>query len=67
MGVGLQVGALNLSFDPTNINLGDQTNDDAFPATSVSGTSMDAGVGLYYTHPQYYGGYLSLIFLLQLF
>ena len=56
MGVGLQVGALNLSFDPTNINLGDQTNDDAFPATSVSGTSMDAGIGVYYTHPQYYGG-----------
>jgi len=56
LGVGLQVGTLNVTFDPTNINLGDETNDPAFPTSSVSGMSIDAGVGAYYTHPSYYGG-----------
>ena len=56
LGVGMQVGALNISFDPTNINLGDETNDNAFPTTTISGMSMDVGVGAYYTHPGYYAG-----------
>ncbi len=56
LGVGLQVGTLNVTFDPTNINLGDGTNDPAFPTSSVSGMSIDAGVGAYYTHSSYYGG-----------
>lgn len=56
LGLGMQVGALNISFDPTNINLGDETNDNAFPATNISGMSMDAALGAYYTHPKYYAG-----------
>ena len=56
LGIGMEVGALNISFDPTKINLGDQTNDDAFPTASISGMGMDAGVGAFYTHPDYYAG-----------
>lgn len=56
LGMGFQVGALNITFDPTKINLGDETNDNAFPTTSVSGMGMDAAAGAYYTHPDWYAG-----------
>lgn len=45
LGIGLQVGMLTVAFDPSDINLGDETDDDAFPTTSESGTSVDLGVG----------------------
>ena len=38
LGIGLQVGMLTVAFDPSDINLGDETDDDAFPTTSESGT-----------------------------
>ena len=57
LGIGLQVGMLTVSFDPSDINLGDETDDDAFPTTSESGTSVDLGVGAYYSHPKFYAAF----------
>lgn len=57
LGIGMQLGALSISFDPTNIYLGDQTSDDAFPTASVNGMSLDVGLGAFYTHPLYYAGF----------
>lgn len=56
LGIGIQGGALNISFDPEKINLGDETEDEAFPTSSQSGTKVDFGFGLYYSHPKYYIG-----------
>lgn len=56
LGIGVQLGALNIAFDPSKINLGDETKDDAFPTANVSGMAMDAGIGGYYTHPDWYAG-----------
>ena len=57
LGIGLQVGMLTVSFDPSDINLGDETDDDAFPTTSESGTSVDLGVGAYYSHLKFYAAF----------
>ena len=57
LGIGLQVGMLTVAFDPSDINLGDETDDDAFPTTSESGTSVDLGVGAYYSHPKFYAAF----------
>lgn len=57
LGIGLQAGTLNVSFDPADINLGDETNDEAFPTTAESGTALDLGLGAYYSHPKFYAGF----------
>ena len=57
LGFGLQVGMLPVAFGPTDIKLGDETDDDAFPTTSESGTSVDLGVGAYYSHPKFYAAF----------
>ena len=57
LGIGLQVGMLTVAFDPSDINLGDETDDDAFPTTSESGTSVDLGVGAYYSHLKFYAAF----------
>lgn len=57
LGIGLQMGMLTVAFDPSDINLGDETDDDAFPTTSESGTSADLGVGAYYSHPKFYAAF----------
>ena len=36
---------------------GDETDDDAFPTTSESGTSVDLGVGAYYSHLKFYAAF----------
>lgn len=54
LGIGLQIGAVNVSFDPEHINLGDEADDEAFPKTKESGTGLDTGLGLYYSHPKFY-------------
>lgn len=56
LGIGVQVGTLNVSFDPTDINLGEETVDEAFPTTSESGTALDLGLSAYYQHPKFYAG-----------
>ena len=57
LGIGLQVGMLNISFDPSDINLGDETDDEAFPTTAESGTAVDIGLGAYYSHPKFYAAF----------
>lgn len=54
LGIGLQLGFLNLSFDPTNLNLGDEAEDPAFPATASSGMAPDIGFGISYKHSKYF-------------
>lgn len=56
LGIGIQVGALNISFDPANINLGEVESDPAFPTAEVKGMGLDLGAGLYYTHRWFYAG-----------
>ncbi len=55
-GVGLQIGMLDVSFDPENIDLGEEGNDDAFPQTTEKGMAPDVGAGVYYTHARFYAG-----------
>ena len=45
LGIGLQVGMLTVSFDPSDINLGDETDDEAFPTAAESGMAVDLGLG----------------------
>ncbi|MDR0894908.1 MAG: PorP/SprF family type IX secretion system membrane protein [Prevotellaceae bacterium] len=54
LGIGLQAGALQVSFDPTGINLGDETDDEAFPATTQKGAAVDVGVGVHYMQARWY-------------
>ncbi|WP_291530010.1 PorP/SprF family type IX secretion system membrane protein [Bacteroides sp. UBA939] len=57
LSIGLQVGMLNIAFDPTDIDLGDETDDEAFPTTAESGTSLDVGLSAYYSHPKFYAAF----------
>lgn len=54
LGIGFQAGMLNISFDPSDINLGEETDDEAFPTTAESGNAADIGLGAYYSHPRFY-------------
>ena len=59
LGIGLQVGGLSIAFDPKDIDLGEADNaasDPAFPTAEVSGTGLDLGAGLFYTHRYFYAG-----------
>ncbi|MEG1839130.1 MAG: PorP/SprF family type IX secretion system membrane protein [Bacteroidaceae bacterium] len=60
LGLGIQVGALNLSFNPDKIDFGEDVenkNDPAFPAAEATGMGLDAGAGAYYSHPLLYVGF----------
>lgn len=58
LGIGLQIGFLNVSFDPEDIYLGEeQENDPAFPTEQKSGMGLDLGVGGFYSHPKFYVGF----------
>ena len=57
LGIGIQVGIINVAFDPTDINLGEVDDDPAFPKQEESGTSLDFGVGAFYSHPKFYVGF----------
>lgn len=56
LAIGVQLGTVNVSFDPTNINLGDTETDEAFPTLKVTGNSFDAGLGAYYNYKDFYLG-----------
>lgn len=51
------MGMLTVSFDPSDINLGDETDDEAFPTAAESGMAVDLGLGGYYSHPKFYAGF----------
>lgn len=53
--VGIQVGMLSEKFDGSGLDLGD-SNDPAFSSSSVNGTALDLGAGIYYTHGEWYAG-----------
>lgn len=56
LGIGVQAGMASVSFDPENINLGEETEDEAFPKTQESGSGFDLGLGLHYSASNYYLG-----------
>ena len=53
--IGLQLGMLSESFDGSDLDLED-SSDPAFTTSEVNGNSVDIGVGIYYTHGQWYTG-----------
>lgn len=53
--IGLQLGMLSESFDGSDLDLED-SSDPAFTTSEVNGNSVDIGVGIYYTHGQWYAG-----------
>ena len=55
LSTGVSVGLLSESFDGTQVDLVD-SNDPAFASSKLDGNSVDLGVGLYYTHRQWYAG-----------
>lgn len=60
LGIGVQLGGLNISFDPKNLYLGEDEsskNDPAFPTAEASGTSFDIDMGIFYTHSLFYAGF----------
>jgi type IX secretion system PorP/SprF family membrane protein len=55
LSMGLQLGMLSVGFDPSALNLGDESgNDEAFPATAENGMSLDVGAGASLLHPRFY-------------
>ncbi len=59
LAVGVQVGMMRETIDPSDIKLEDQ-NDPAFPTSKVDGQHVDFAAGLYYYHPKYWAGLSSL-------
>lgn len=56
LAAGIQASMLTETFDPSDIELGDDS-DPAFPTSSVDGSGFDLGAGLYFYHPNYWGGF----------
>ena len=57
LGIGLQVGIINVGFDPADLDLGNSSDTDpAFPSTKESGTGLDLGFGAYYSDPRFWVG-----------
>ena len=56
---GIQVGMLNENFDGSKLDVNDP-NDPALATTSVNGTGLDLGVGLYYLGRNWYAGFSAL-------
>ena len=59
IGVGVQFGMISETFDGSKVDMEDST-DPAIPTSEVTGSGMDLGVGLYYTHGSWYAG-LSML------
>lgn len=61
LSAGLQVGIINETFKGSEVYLPDdddyhESTDDAIPTQDLSGTSLDLGVGVYYTHKLFWAG-----------
>lgn len=56
MSVGIQAGFISEDFNGSKVDVED-SSDPAFSTTDVSGSGFDLGLGLYYTHGQWYGGF----------
>lgn len=55
LGVGVNLGLLSETFDGSKVDT-EIPDDPAFPSSEVSGTGLDLGGGLYYTHRNWYAG-----------
>ena len=55
LSMGVSAGLLSESFDGTRVDL-DDSSDPAFSSSKLDGNSVDLGVGLYYTHRNWYVG-----------
>ena len=55
LSTGISAGLLSESFDGSKLDLED-SNDPAFSSSKVDGNSLDLGVGLYYTHRNWWVG-----------
>lgn len=56
---GVQFAFLSEGFDGSKIDLG-ESNDPAFPTSSVTGSGFDLGAGFYYAHKNWYLGFSAL-------
>jgi hypothetical protein len=69
LGIGVQVGYINETFDGSKVEIPEDNdyfdpNDAANPGSEVSGTSIDASLGIYYSKKNFYAG-LSLTHILS--
>ena len=55
LATGVSAGLLSESFDGSKLDL-DDSNDPAFSSSKLDGNSLDLGVGLYYSHRNWYVG-----------
>ena len=55
LSVGIQIGMLSEKFKGSQLDL-DDTSDEAFSTTDVTGNALDLAVGLYYQHRLWYAG-----------
>lgn len=55
LGIGAQLGFISEDFDGSKVDL-NESNDPAFSTSQLSGNAVDVGMGLYYTHKQWYVG-----------
>lgn len=60
LAIGAQIGLLNAKFDPSDLNLGENSDDPAFPKSAVDGNKFDFGAGILYQHKYFYTGISSL-------
>lgn len=55
MACGVNLGMLSENFDGSKVDT-ETPGDNAFPSSAVSGTGLDIGVGIYYSHREWYAG-----------
>lgn len=60
LAIGAQAGLLNEKFDPSDIILGEESNDPAFPTSSENGNRVDFGAGILFQHKYFYAGVSAL-------
>lgn len=55
LSIGIQAGMLSEKFNGSGTDT-EEGNDPAIPTTDVSGSGVDLGIGVYYTHGDWYAG-----------
>lgn len=59
LGIGVQGDMVTSSFDGTEVDV-EESDDPAIPTSEVDGNRLDVGVGIYYTHRNWYAGISAL-------
>ena len=60
LSVGVQAHILSESFEGSKADMPDTNTDPAISTTDITGTGIDLGAGLYYTHKNWYAGISAL-------